>query len=317
MSIQLLTRRQQWPTLANGVGSPIGDYAIHVRFLGVNPTVPNDLIVSMLFCLVFAGLVGVGIFLGRNPAYRNMPMYTLFATSILFFLAFAIRAGISNSSNPSRSSFIVECLFLVFGQLAILDTWTTRTTDEIVDWLEHKGKLDLRGEADWKSQLRKMCHDPASRWALLTRIIIIPLCVILYIVGYATVPDPVYGAQSGSNNATRAIASFLVIIALCTMEAIHLNHACFESPPWIPCAILFAIGIMLWVPALYALCLLATAPDTSSLVRSKTFFYVGFGGVHAIVIAGLILMNRQKRVWEYQAGQEPPPEEGKEEAEAA
>jgi hypothetical protein len=36
--------RQQWDTPMGGVASPMGAYAIHARFLGVNPTVPHDLI---------------------------------------------------------------------------------------------------------------------------------------------------------------------------------------------------------------------------------------------------------------------------------
>jgi hypothetical protein len=57
------------------------------------------------------------------------------------------------------------------------------------------------------------------------------------------------------------------------------------------------------------------ALDTSSFVRSKTFFYVGFGFAHAVAIGGLIVMHRRKRVWEYQVGQDAAGEEAKEAAE--
>ncbi|WAQ86036.1 hypothetical protein PtA15_6A666 [Puccinia triticina] len=134
--------------------------------------------------------------------------------------------------------------------------------------------------------------------------IIVPLCVILYIVGYATLPNPEDGVQAGRRGATREVASFTVFIVLCTMQAVSLKHACFQQPPWIPYTILFGIALLLWLPAIYAFCLLAVALDSSSFVRSKTFFYVGFGFAHALAIGILIAMHRQKRMWEYELGQE-------------
>lgn len=290
--------------MEGGMASAIGAYAVHSRFLGVNPTVPHDLIASMLFCLVFAGLAGGCVFLGRNPLLRTISMYTLFAASCFLFLAFAIRAGISNSSSPKKSSYIAESLFLVFAQFSILDVWMMRMRDELIDFYDASYNLDLRGPKDWKSVLNAFKKHAETRCVLVTRTIIVPLCVILYIVGYATLPNPEDGVQAGRRGATREVASFTVFIVLCTMQAVSLKHACFQQPPWIPYTILFGIALLLWLPAIYAFCLLAVALDSSSFVRSKTFFYVGFGFAHALAIGILIAMHRQKRMWEYELGQE-------------
>ncbi|KAH9472152.1 hypothetical protein Pst134EA_002777 [Puccinia striiformis f. sp. tritici] len=313
----LLDRRQQWETPMGGMASAIGSYAIHSRFLGVNPTVPHDLIASMLFCLVFAGLIGGIIFLGySNTLLRTIQMYTLFAASLFLFLGFAIRAGISNSSIPKKSSFIVESLFFVFGQFCILDAWMMRMRDEMVDFLDHSHRLDLRGPDGWKSILKSVKANPETKCVLTTRILILPLCGILYIVGYASLPNPEDGLQTGRHGATREIASFLVFIAICAMQAISVKRACFNLVPWLPYTILFGISLLLWLPALYAFGLLAVALDTSSFVTSKTFFYVSFGFAQAVAIGGLVVMHRQKRIWEYKVGQESAPEgEGKGEGE--
>ncbi|KAI9610191.1 hypothetical protein H4Q26_007191 [Puccinia striiformis f. sp. tritici PST-130] len=248
----LLDRRQQWETPMGGMASAIGSYAIHSRFLGVNPTVPHDLIASMLFCLVFAGLIGGIIFLGySNTLLRTIQMYTLFAASLFLFLGFAIRAGISNSSIPKKSSFIVESLFFVFGQFCILDAWMMRMRDEMVDFLDHSHRLDLRGPDGWKSILKSVKANPETKCVLTTRILILPLCGILYIVGYASLPNPEDG-QTGRHGA-------------------HEMHLVFS------------------------LC---------------------FGFAQAVAIGGLVVMHRQKRIWEYKVGQESAPEgEGKGEGE--
>ncbi|KAA1097711.1 hypothetical protein PGT21_017735 [Puccinia graminis f. sp. tritici] len=311
-SHHVLERRQQWDTPMGGMTSAIGTYAIHSRFLGVNPTVPHDLIASMLFCLIFAGLIGGCVFLGRNPFLRTISMYTLFLASLFLFLAFAIRAGISNSSDPKKSSFIAESLFLIFAQFCILDVWMMRMRDELIDYYDDSYRLDLRGPASLKAIMNSVKKSAETRCVLVTRVVIIPLCVILYIVGYSTLPDPDDPAIVGRHGSTREVASFMVFIVLCTMQAMTLKHACFNLPPWLPYLIFFGMALLLWLPAIYAFCLLAVAPDSSSFVRSKTFFYVSFGFAQAVAIGGLIAMHRQKRIWEYEVGQESAPEEGKE-----
>ncbi|POW19054.1 hypothetical protein PSHT_05112 [Puccinia striiformis] len=345
----LLDRRQQWETPMGGMASAIGSYAIHSRFLGVNPTVPHDLIASMLFCLVFAGLIGGIIFLGySNTLLRTIQMYTLFAASLFLFLGFAIRAGISNSSIPKKSSFIVESLFFVFGQFCILDAWMMRMRDEMVDFLDHSHRLDLRGPDGWKSILKSVKANPETKCVLTTRILILPLCGILYIVGYASLPNPEDGLQTGRHGAHEFLG---VHSDLC--DASYFGQARLLQPCtlvtlydslWDFTLTLVTRPICIWSSRcgkqvkstitqdmdkkkyedinspIYFLSLRFTkqkkALDTSSFVTSKTFFYVSFGFAQAVAIGGLVVMHRQKRIWEYKVGQESAPEgEGKGEGE--
>ncbi|KNZ61019.1 hypothetical protein VP01_1463g3 [Puccinia sorghi] len=285
---------------------------------------------SMLFCLVFAGLIGGCVFLGRTPAFRAIPLYTLFVASLFLFLAFAIRAGIANSSDPPKSSFVAQSLFLVFAQLCVLDAWMARIRDEYIDFLDDSNRVDLRGPAGWKSLLNMLKEHAETRWVMMTRLLIWPLCLTLYMVGYATLPSPEDGLQTDRHGATREVASFLLFIVIATMQALSLKHACFELPPWLPFTILFAISLLLWLPALCeylsptldrspnpapqnadgvfsfplclspdAFCLLAVVPDDASFVKAKTFFYVGYGFGHAVAIGGLLALHRYSRVWEY------------------
>jgi len=304
MSPRLLPR-QQWDSPPTP--SRLAQYAIHVRFLGVNPTVPHDLIASMLFCLVFAGLMGGAGFLGRTPAFRSIPLYTLALASLFLFLAFAIRAGIANASDPRKSSFVAQSLFFVFAQLCVLDAWMARIRDEYIDFLDDTNRVDLRGPAGWKSVLNSCKKHSETRWVMVTRGVIWPLCLTLYMVGYATLPSPDEGLQTDRHGATRQVASFLLFIVLTTMQAMSLKHACFALPPWLPFTILFAISLLLWLPALYAFCLLAVVPDDAAFVKAKTFFYVGYGFAHAAAIGGLLALHRRSRRWKYPVAQDDPP----------
>lgn len=305
-----LERRQQWPS---PVTTAIGEWAIHFRFLGVNPTVPYDLIASMLLCLAFVALIGGCVFVARNKMCRTVGLYTVFVASIFFFLAFAIRAGISNSSNPTKSSFIVESLFLVFGQLCVFDAWMERMVDELLDFQDDNKKIDLRGPDTLKGLREVFQKHIETKISLITRVIVVPLCIILYFVGYLTIPDPSVGFQTVSKNVARGAASFLIIVMLCTMQLVTLKTACFEQPPWLPFLILYGISLLIWLPAAYAFCLVAAA-DTSSFIREKTFFNLSFGLAHILAIAGLIFMHRQKPIWDYRGEHAPVSEEEKEAA---
>lgn len=143
----------------------LDSWSKRVRVLGLNPTMPNDLIAcvflielvinilhfffpfiffvfknwslhfhthththllyksSMLFSIVFLGLLlGCGV-VCRQRAYRSTSIYILSVGTLLTFLGFAIRAGISTSQNPTRLSFVFESMFLIIGEICIV-SWS-------------------------------------------------------------------------------------------------------------------------------------------------------------------------------------------------
>ncbi|MBW0499217.1 hypothetical protein O181_038932 [Austropuccinia psidii MF-1] len=308
MNSHSLDRRQQ--AFPSGGGAAVQAWALRARVLGLDPAMPNDLIASMLFSILFAVLAGACVFAGRARPYRTLSMYTLFAASVLLFLAFAIRAGIANSTLPTRTSFIVECLFLVLAQLCILDVWIMRSRDELIDFLEFDKKIELRGDAKFRDSIRGALFNSETRFAFVARLIILPLCLLLYLIGYITLPDLATELPNTHSSRLRGTASFLTLFLLAMMNVTMIGSACLEKPHWIPQVILFGTAAMLWLPALYAFCLIAITVDSSSIVQSTAFFYAGFGFAHAVAIMTLIAMNRMKRLWVYRVGPDFQPDGG-------
>lgn len=73
----------------------------------------------MLFGIL---LIAVYFRLYRTIHFRSFGTYTLALASFSLFLGFSIRAGIANSAVPSRTSFIIECIALVLGQLFVVSS---------------------------------------------------------------------------------------------------------------------------------------------------------------------------------------------------
>lgn len=51
---------------------------------------------------------------------RSIGTYIIGAGALFFFLGFSVRAGIANTQDPSKTAFIVECILLVLGHLAVV-----------------------------------------------------------------------------------------------------------------------------------------------------------------------------------------------------
>ncbi|CAH7667844.1 hypothetical protein BY996DRAFT_4576423 [Phakopsora pachyrhizi] len=305
-------RRQLVSSYGGGDGTILSgmlDYTIHARILGLNPTMPNDLIASMLFAIFFGILVGGCVYVGIDKRYRNFSVFTLFGASVFSFLGFAIRAGISNSIRPSRLSFIAECIFFIIAQILLLDTWVMRSRDELIDFLEYKLKIDLSGKKA-RDSIAGMIFNSETRFAFFSRLVLLPICLILYVAGYFMIPDPANGIPSDSSSRLRGVSSFLLVFLLTTMNFVMILSACVNLPPWIPQVVLFGTSAMLWIPALYSFCLVAVVIDSSPVVRSKTFFYFGFGVGHGLAIIALLSMTRVEKIWSYRVGPEFSHEDG-------
>ncbi|KAH9816876.1 hypothetical protein DFH28DRAFT_964815 [Melampsora americana] len=279
-------------------------WVIHERVLGLYPTMPNDLIASMLFSIVFLGLL-VGCFVvWRHRPYRSLSIYILATGSFTTFLGFAIRAGISTNPDPSRASFMVECMMFIIGQLCFLDVWVMRTRDEIVDGIAEREGVDLQAHESPRTWLLAAKHSWDTRLALASRLLVLPLCLLLYLIGFAILPGP--NNENHDNQESLKIrggASFLPLSILAVMDIVLVMKACFYSQAWLPIVLLFVASIMLWIPAIYSFCLVTITTDTSTLVRSKTLFHAGFGFTQAVGIMIILFLTRRPALWAYR---EPP-----------
>ncbi|KAG0147593.1 hypothetical protein CROQUDRAFT_655978 [Cronartium quercuum f. sp. fusiforme G11] len=289
-------------------------WALEERILGLYPAIPNDLIASMLFSIVFLALLGGCYFVWRLRPYRSLSIYILAVACLVTFLGFAVRAGISNTLVPTRASFMVECMLFIIGQLCTLDAWAMRTRDELVNGLAEREGVDLQAQPTPRSWLLAAKHSWESRIALFSRLLILPLSFLLYLIGYAMTPGPADEHFDGSEGLkVRGAASFLPLVILAIMSLVLVMKACLYTQAWLPVLLYFFASIMLWLPALYAFCLVSIAVDTSSLVISKTFFYTAFGFAQAVCIIILLFLTRRPANWVYDQPTEgdPPPPPGR------
>ncbi|EGG07106.1 uncharacterized protein MELLADRAFT_106149 [Melampsora larici-populina 98AG31] len=238
-------------------------------------------------CAIFLGLLAGCFVVWRHRPYRSLSIYILATGCFTTFLGFAVRAGISTNPDPSRVSFMVECMLFVIGQLCFLDVWVMRTRDELVDGVsEHEG-VDLQAHESPRTWLLAAKHDWDTRLALASRLLIIPLCLLLYLVGYAILPGPQdvrFNSQESlkvraNEHSALGGASFLPLSILAIMDIVLVMKACLYSPAWLPTLLLFVASIMLWIPALW------------------------FGFTQAVCIMILLFLTRRPALWAYR---EPP-----------
>ncbi|GAA5834851.1 hypothetical protein JCM11251_002042 [Rhodosporidiobolus azoricus] len=273
---------ESWGSSVSGRCVDSGNTRVHAHLLNGNWVDKADLAPSAILCVAFfLALLGIG---WRYKQYRVNALWAFIAAFLSSGVAFAIRAGIANTSprNLTRSPVAAEQILLVLGQLLLL-----------LGAVLYTRAFMLRAT---------LVHWPNTfLYASLTIIIV---SFILSCVAFSRLPDPPNSYFPDLQYTQMRIASAILPFILLCLVVLLLPFAKLFAPflPGLELWLLVLTAWFLWVPAFYSFCVVTITSDSSDLVCSNLFFYLSFGLFPFLSLIPLLSLPMPRWGFTLQAG---------------
>ncbi|BGO96572.1 hypothetical protein NBRC10513v2_000510 [Rhodotorula toruloides] len=256
-----------WSGGASGRCADSGYRGIHAHLIGGNWADKTDVAPSAVLCLVsFLALAGVG---WRYREVRVNYLFVFVAALVFLALAFAIHAGLANTSPSNRpvsatstsdAFFYTAFLLFLIGHILFTRVFLNRAS---------------------------LVH-----WPNTLLYIALVLLIIATILFYASLSRAQTGASAipprQYSQMRIASASFELIVTILYALLLPLAKLVAPELPGLELGLLTLAAWFLFVPAFYLFCIAAITADSSPLVCSQTFFYLSFSLFPFLALAILI-----------------------------
>ncbi|BGP21601.1 hypothetical protein JCM10295v2_000476 [Rhodotorula toruloides] len=264
----------EWIGGASGRCADSGYRRIHAHLIGGNWVDRTDVAPSTVLCLVsFLALAGVGWrYREVRPPRPYLLVYHLVfvAALILLAIAFAIHAGVANTSSSNRpisatsasdAFFYTAFLLFLIGHILFTRTFLNRAS---------------------------LLHWPNT--LLYIALVLLTIATILF---YASLGRAQMAAASAIpprqySQMRIASASFDLIVTILYALLLPLAKLVAPELPGLELGLLTLAAWFLFVPAFHLFCLAAITADSSPLVCSQIFFYLSFSLFPFLALAILI-----------------------------